>query len=145
MLTGEVLRHFGVAHTPALVHVVYHRDVPRSRIATLGTVVQRARDAGDAVAAQILEQASEELALAAASVAARLDMRGDAFPFILAGGGFKAAPSLAADLERRLPEIAPRSTVKMLQEEPAMGAVRLAVEEARGGARIPEYVTTSSR
>ena len=144
-LTEEVLRHFGVAHTAALVHVVYHRDVPRSRVATLGPVVQRLRDAGDAVAAQILEQASEELALAAASVAARLDMRGDAFPFILAGGAFRAAPSLAADLERRLPEIAPRSTVRLLTEEPATGAVRLAIEEARGGLQIPQYVTTSSR
>jgi len=139
-LTEDVLRHFGVAHTAALVHVVYHRDVPRSRIGTLGAVVQKARDAGDAVAAEILNRAAEELTLAAASVAARLDMRGDEFPFILAGGVFGVAPSLAIDLTRRLPEVAPRSTVRVLREEPAIGAVTLALEEARGGARIPQYV-----
>ena len=139
-LSEEVLRHFGVAHTAALVHVVYHRDVPRSRVATLGSVVQRARDAGDAVATEILNRAAEELTLAAASVAARLAMRGDEFPFILAGGLFRAAPSLATELERRLPEVAPRSSIRVLAEEPAMGAVALAVAEARGGARIPSYV-----
>jgi N-acetylglucosamine kinase-like BadF-type ATPase len=139
-LTEDVLRHFGVAHTAALVHVVYHRDVPQSRVATLGAVVQKARDAGDAVATEILNRAAEELTLAAASVAARLAMRGDEFPFILAGGVFRSAPSLATDLERRLPEVAPRSIVRVLTAEPAMGAVALALEEARGGAKLPVYV-----
>ncbi len=139
-LTRDVLRHFGVAHAAALVHVVYHRDVPRSRVATLGAVVQNAREAGDAVAAEILEQAAEELAIAAGSVAARLEMRGDRFPFILGGGAFRVAPSLVADLERRLAEVAPRATVRVLSEEPAMGAVRLALAEMRGGAQIPRYV-----
>ena len=138
-LTADVFRHFGVANAAALVHIVYHREV-LSRVATLAPVVQKARAAGDAVATQILERAAEELALAAGSVAARLDMRGDTFPFVLAGGVFRSAPSLGTDLERRLAEVAPRSTVRVLQEEPASGAVMLALEEARGGATIPRYV-----
>jgi N-acetylglucosamine kinase-like BadF-type ATPase len=138
-LTSDVFRHFGVATAAALVRIIYHRDVPQSRVATLVPVVQRARDAGDAAAALILERAAEELALAAGSVAARLDMRGDAFPFVLAGGVFRSAPSLCADLERLLPEVAPRSSIRVLREEPAVGAVALAVEELQGGAKIPQY------
>jgi N-acetylglucosamine kinase-like BadF-type ATPase len=138
-LTADVFRHFGVATAAALVHIVYHREVPRARVATLVPVVQRARDAGDAVATQILERAAEELALAAGSVAARLAMRGTAFPFVLAGGVFRSAPSLGTDLERRLAEVAPRSTVRVLKEEPAVGAVALALDEARGGASVPKY------
>jgi hypothetical protein len=49
-------------------------------------------------------------------------------------------PWLAEELSRRLPKVAPRATVRRLAAEPATGAVRLALAEARGGARIPAYV-----
>jgi N-acetylglucosamine kinase len=139
-LTEGVLAHFGVGDAAGLVHVVYDRDAPRKNVATVGPVVQRARDAGDAVAAQILERAAEELSLAAGSVAARLDMRGDEFPFVLAGGAFRAVPWVVEELRRRLIEVAPRCQVQLLEEEPAVGAVRLAIAEARGGAQIPKYL-----
>ena len=89
-LTADVLAHFGVADPAGLVRIVYNRDVPRANVATLGPIVQKAHEQGDGVATQILEGAAEELALAARSVASRLEMRGDAFPFVLAGGGFRS-------------------------------------------------------
>jgi N-acetylglucosamine kinase-like BadF-type ATPase len=139
-LTEDVLRHFGVPDATALVHVVYNREVPRKNVATLGPIVQRAAMDGDAVATQILERAAEELVLAAGSVAARLEMRGDAFPFVLAGGIFRVVPWLSEELGRRLLEVAPRCQVQPLVEEPAVGAVSLALAEARGGAVIPAYL-----
>ncbi len=45
------------------------------------------------------------------------------------------------EVARRLIEVAPRSQARLLEQEPAMGAVRLALAEARGGARIPKYKT----
>jgi len=48
-------------------------------------------------------------------------------------------PSLARELSRRLVEVAPRSRVEMLDAEPAVGAVRLALSEARGRAEVPRY------
>ena len=66
-------------------------------------------------------------------------MRGDVFPFILAGGVFRVVPWLAEELSRRLLEVAPRCEVRPLQQEPAAGAVWLALSEARGGARVPTY------
>jgi N-acetylglucosamine kinase-like BadF-type ATPase len=139
-LTEDVLAHFGVADAAGLVRVVYHREVPRGNVATLGPIVQRARDRGDAVAMQILERAAEELVLAAASVASKLEMRGDAFPFVLAGGMFRVVPWLAAEVQRRLVEVAPRAETRPLDKEPAAGAVSLALAEARGGAQIPKYI-----
>ena len=139
-LTEDVLAHFGVADAAGLVRVVYDRDVPRKSVATVGAVVQRAHDLGDAVATQVLERAAEELTLAAGSVASRLDMRGDEFPFVLAGGAFRAVPWLVGELGRRLLDVAPKSAVRLLTEEPAAGAVALAIAEARGGARLPAYV-----
>ncbi len=72
-------------------------------------------------------------------MAARLEMRGDAFTFFLAGGVFRVVPWLVTELERRLIEVAPRGQVRRLDREPALGAVGLALAEARGGAAIPRY------
>jgi N-acetylglucosamine kinase len=139
-LTQDVLAHFAVPDAAGLVQIVYHREVPRKNVAMLGPLVQRASDAGDAVATHILERAAEELAMAARSVAARLEMRGDAFPFILSGSVFHVVPSLASQLQLRLAEVAPRAEVRLLDREPAVGAVALALDELRGGVRLPRYV-----
>jgi N-acetylglucosamine kinase-like BadF-type ATPase len=138
-LTADVLAYFGVADTSHLPRIVYDREVPRMSVAAIGPIVQRASEQGDAVATRILERAAEELVLAARSVAARLEMRGDAFPFILAGGVFPVVPWLGYEVARRLVEVAPRSQVRLLEQEPAHGAVLLALAEARGGARVPSY------
>ena len=49
------------------------------------------------------------------------------------GGIFRAVPWLKEELTRRLPLAAPRSRTILLNDEPAGGAVRLALAEARGG------------
>jgi hypothetical protein len=67
-------------------------------------------------------------------------MRGEVFPTILAGGMFKAVPWLADEVMRLLLEVAPRSHARVLDVEPAAGAVHLALAEARGAATIPVYV-----
>ena len=138
-LVEDVLAHFHIDDASELPRIVYDREWPRASVAALGPVVQRASQRGDAVATRMLERAAEELVLAAGSVAAKLNMRGDAFPFILAGGVFRVVGWLAEELSRRLVEVAPRSDVRLLDEEPATGAVRLALAEARGGAQVPKY------
>ena len=70
----------------------------------------------------------------------RLEMRGEPFTILLSGGMLKDGSWLAQALRSRLAEVAPRSTVAPLLEEPAMGAVRLALAEARGGVRVPRYL-----
>jgi N-acetylglucosamine kinase-like BadF-type ATPase len=138
-LTREILAHFEVADVSRLPRLVYDRAQPRMAVAALGPLVQRVSEQGDAVATRILERAAEELVLAAGSVTARLEMRGDAFNFYLAGGIFRVVPWLVGELSRRLAEVAPRSGVQLLDQEPAQGAVRLALAEARGGALVPKY------
>ena len=76
---------------------------------------------------------------AARSVADRLAMREEAFDRVLAGGVLGGVPWLAEELRRRLPATAPRARVVRLEGEPAVGAVRLALAEARGGANLPRY------
>jgi hypothetical protein len=72
-------------------------------------------------------------------VSRRLGLLGQAFEFVLSGGIFLAVPWLKDELQRRLPVSARGSSVRLLDREPAAGAVALALQEARGGARIPRY------
>ncbi len=139
-LTDLVLRRLNLATPMELIQEIYYRDVHRHVIAGLAAVVQTAAGTGDAVAGQILARAGTELSSAAASVIARLGMRGDTFPTVLAGGIFRGIPFLVEDVTARLSEIAPRSTVTPLQVEPAVGAVRLALAAAHGDVQVPAYV-----
>jgi N-acetylglucosamine kinase-like BadF-type ATPase len=138
-LSEEILKHFQVDEVSQLPRIVYDREQPRMAVAALGPIVERATELGDAVATRILERAADELVLAAGSVASRLEMRGDAFVFYLAGGVFRVVPWLTRELPRRLVEVAPRSGVETLDAEPAVGAVWLALAEARGRANVPQY------
>ena len=139
-LTPLVLQHFSLPRSEALVAEIYHQPQGRRAIASVGALVDRARENGDPVAIEIMHQAAEELALAAASVISQLDMRGEQFPIVLAGGMLKESAWLSGDVARRLSEVAPRAIVGPLTEQPAVGAVRLALAEARGGARVPPYI-----
>lgn len=139
-LTGMVLRQMELESPSQLIHEIYYRDLHRHAISGLAALVQRATEEGDAVAAQILARAAAELTAAAASVVTRLGMRGESFPALLSGGIFRAMPCLTRDVTTRLSEVAPRSDVRLLTVEPAVGAVRLALAAARGKATVPTYV-----
>jgi N-acetylglucosamine kinase len=140
LLTDLVLQQMQLSTPSEVIHAIYDRGLQRHAIAGLAGVVQRAMDAGDAVAGEILDRAATELAAAAASVVTRLGMRGDVFPTVLAGGMFKGIPSLVANVSTRLAEVAPRSEVRELEVEPARGAVTLALAAARGEVVIPAYI-----
>lgn len=140
LLSALVLQHFSLSRPEQLVSEIYDHAKGRQSIATLGEIVERARAGGDAVATEILREAAAELALAASSVVSRLGMRGEQFPTLLAGGLLKGTAWLGAEVTRHLAEVAPRSQVARLEAEPAIGAVRLAIAEASGGAHIPPYL-----
>jgi N-acetylglucosamine kinase-like BadF-type ATPase len=140
LLTDLVLKQMQLSTPAEVIHAIYDRGLQRHAIAGLAGVVQRATEAGDAVAGEILDRAASELAAAAASVVTRLGMRGDVFPTVLAGGIFMGIPSLASGLMTRLAEVAPRSDVRRLEVEPARGAVTLALAAARGQVVIPAYI-----
>lgn len=139
-LTPLVLDHFHLARVEGLVGAVYEHGLKRQAMAGLGTLVEQARATGDVTAGDILAHASEELTRAAASVITRLEMRGAAFGTVLAGSMFRASPWLAEDVSRRLMEVAPRTVVRPLAVEPALGAVRLALRALDGSLQIPPYL-----
>ena len=125
-LEGLVFDAFQVSTVADLIPHVYEKGLPKARIAALAPLVEHARAAGDETAVGLLEQAGQELALAARSVHSQLDFAGQAFPVVLAGGVFKAAPTLPEALARHLD--LPGARPAPLTLEPAMGAVFLALD-----------------
>ena len=72
-------------------------------------------------------------------------MRGERFRVVLSGGLFKMAPTVASMVAQRIAEIAPRAATGVLTDEPALGAVRLALRAAEGRLRLPVYVAAPAR
>jgi N-acetylglucosamine kinase-like BadF-type ATPase len=139
LLTRLLLNYYGVARAQDLIHQVYHGTLRPAAIASLAQCVQSAFSDGDPVAIGILRGSADQLESSALSVARRLEIVGSEFPFVLAGGIFRAVPWLEEELSRRLPLASPRSRTILLNLEPAEGAVRLALAEARGGYDVPLY------
>jgi N-acetylglucosamine kinase-like BadF-type ATPase len=140
-LTGLLLHYYGVPRAQDLIAQVYQGALRPAAIASLAQCVQGAFNNGDAVAIGILRGAADYLESAALSVARRLDMIGGEFPFVLSGGIFRAVPWLDEELRRRLPLASPRAHVRLLTDEPAAGAVRLALANLRGEYAVPAYKT----
>src|SRR5215468_2613685 len=138
-LTSRLLGHFDLTGPSELIHKVYHQELAPSAIGALAHYVQEARDDGDLVAAVILDQAAEELAATAAAVMKRLEMDHESFSFVLAGGMFHAVPWLCDQLNVLLRSLATQSRTIRLEEDPALGAVQLALAVASGRAKIPAY------
>jgi N-acetylglucosamine kinase-like BadF-type ATPase len=138
-LTALVLEHFGISEAPNLIQQVYQNKLSPDAISALVSRVQIAFDAGDEVATTIFRAAADELESLALSVATRLDLGTEPFPFILGGGILRTVQWLRDELRRRLSLAMPNGNVRLLTREPAAGAVSLAIQEAQGGARIPVY------
>lgn len=138
-LTPRLLGHFGVTRATELIHKIYHDEIGPKSIAAVAKYVQHARDEGDAVATGILNRAADELVTAATAVMSRLDLTERHFTFVLAGGMFHAVPWLCDQMQLLLPTLAKHSKVMRLNQEPALGAVRLALAELSGGAKLPVY------
>lgn len=138
-LTGLLLEYFGVSRAQELIHQVYHATLKPSAIAALAQCVNTAFQHGDQVAIGIVRGSADQLESSALSVARRLELVGSEFPFVLAGGMFRAVPWLHEELTRRLTLAAPQSRTLLLDVEPAAGAVRLALATARGDYDPPAY------
>jgi N-acetylglucosamine kinase-like BadF-type ATPase len=130
-LYERIRTRLGVDTPQDLADWFYSKAAPRTAVAELAGVVEEAAREGDAGAEAILALAAEHLSRAASAVARQLAFAGD-YPLILAGGTFRACPSLEPRLVARLElpgcEL-PGAHIERLEVEPARGAVLLALQE----------------
>jgi glucosamine kinase len=125
-LDRPLSEHFEIAQPEQILYAIYDREFPRTRVARFAPRVEEAALAGDSVAKAILSDAAGELVRAAQSVRDRLRLEEGPYDVVLSGGTFGAVPTLEAEVGRRLSTANAR--VRNLAEEPAMGAVKLAIE-----------------
>ncbi len=125
-LYDRVCRALDLEQPSDLVTWFYDQERFRHRVARLAKLVEEAAADGDDTAAALLDQAAAHLTRAAQAVDRQLTM-GERFPLVLAGGTFKACPSLALRVEARL-SLSGAEPVR-LDAEPATGAVTLALRD----------------
>lgn len=125
-LYQHICRKLDLHDPTGLVSWFYDQEHSRHRVAELASLVEEASLEGDEAAAELLDYAAEHLARAAAAVAGQLTFP-DLYPLVLAGGAFKACPSLFDRIGRRL-ELS-SSGPTLLDVEPVVGAVTLARQE----------------
>lgn len=123
-LFDRICQDLGVSAPAELIDWFYDQELARYRVARLAPLVEECASQGDETAFGLLDQAAFHLTQAAQAVARELHFEGR-YPVVLSGGAYKACPSLASRVETRLD--LPADIVRLLVE-PAVGAVRLAVE-----------------
>ncbi len=142
-LTSPVLRHYEVTEPAHLVRLVYSSGARPAEIATLAREVGEVADAGDSVAQAIVESGAGELVRMAESVAKQLSL---STPVILqSGGALRGVTRLRSRTEAQLKERLPGCEVRLLDVEPAHGALRLALADVAGHASIPTYHSSTPR
>jgi len=88
-LRHSLLAVTGARNANQALHCFYSPEWPRSRVATLATLVGAAAEEGDAVALQILDRAAQELAFLAAAVRGQLWTAGELVEVAYVGGVFQ--------------------------------------------------------
>ncbi|HKA35233.1 MAG TPA: BadF/BadG/BcrA/BcrD ATPase family protein [Thermoanaerobaculia bacterium] len=126
-LEEALYAHFRISSPEAIVRELYDREYPRHHVATFAVEVEKAAQAGDLTARKLLTDAAGELILAAKTVVGRLRLEESPYDVVLSGGTFRALTSLEASVKAALS--GGQARVARLEEEPAMGAVKLALEE----------------
>ena len=130
-MSNKIAHELGLEVPAGLLSWVQDENTTfRDRIATLLPLIQEAVDEGDRVAFEVVDEAASHLTRSARAVANQLELPAS-FPVVLAGGAFRGCPSLVERFTARL-EL-PRARVVPLEDEPAAGAVRLALQLLRSG------------
>jgi N-acetylglucosamine kinase-like BadF-type ATPase len=126
-LLAAILAYWNLSDATALIGKAYRPPLAASEVASLAVLVEDAAQAGDAVAAAILAEAGNDLAVTAAAVAWRLGLAGET-PCAVAGSVLVKGRRVLETFEAGLAGagLTPKPLVRV--EEAALGAVRLACE-----------------
>ncbi len=141
-LRDALLEETGAADADELLHRFYSPEYPRSRVATLSTIVDREAIEGDAVAQQILHDAAAHLASIASAVRRQIFHPGEHARVSYAGGVFRSKILCA-----RYRELVERETGNRFtppEYSPAAGALIEAYRQA-GRTLLPSGLPTSDK
>lgn len=145
LLTNLVFKKLKVSEMEKLVWKIYHPDFKVEKLAPLA---EKTAQKGDKVAREILLEAGEELALSITTLIKKLGLKGKEFPIVLSGSVFNIEErSFIETLSQRIISVAPKAKFIHPKVEPALGAVKLAIEflEGEKDEKITYHRTTKSK
>lgn len=119
-LRAHLADRHDLADRDELIHQVYQHNWP---IQDMAPLVIEAAAAGDAIATDIVARQTHQLAR---QVGWLVDQSGDIEPRVALLGGLAREAAYAEAMEHALQEALPGWTVKVLQQRPVIGALRLA-------------------
>ncbi len=125
ILGDKLAERLGLEVPAGLVSWFYDQQHFRHRVAELAPLVEESAHDDDESARELLEEAAKHLARAARAVARKLTFP-EPYTVVLAGGAFTACPSLHRRIAGCLD--LPEARVVPLEDEPAVGAVTLALD-----------------
>lgn len=130
-LEQMVLKHFEVEDFNDLKEKVYFPILNKAQVAELAKTCVEAHQQGDKIATQILESMVADLEAMAEAVIRRLELKNEAADLICSGGIAKL-PFIFDKIKASLSPKYPKLTMRIMEEEPVYGAIKLAVNELKG-------------
>ena len=128
-LERAVPAHFGCESPSELAESIHFGAINERRVVELAPVVL-AEAADDPVAASIRDQLAAEVVALARVALARLDLTEEAVDVVLGGGLFQSGDAgLVAAVSAGLADVAPRSTLRVAEAPPVLGAALLGLDE----------------
>ncbi|MEP6480300.1 MAG: BadF/BadG/BcrA/BcrD ATPase family protein [Rhodoglobus sp.] len=138
-LSTLVPTSLGLPSVEAVIHALHFGTLDNASLTDLPPVIFEAANAGDAVAASIVDRLAEEIALMAASCIDRLELDRAEIPVVLGGGVLRGRDArLLAGVESLLAVRAPLARITLVTALPIVGAALLALESAGATAEAVE-------
>ena len=122
-LTNRILSRLELRTPNELIR--WAHAASRDAVAHLAKIVFDTARTMDSIAERIIDEAADELVLAAGSVIGQLGFDGR-FDLVLSGGNLTHQPMFADKFRHQFAEIQPEASVLLPEHEPAYGAVLLA-------------------
>jgi N-acetylglucosamine kinase-like BadF-type ATPase len=142
-LTRLVPAAFGLDSVEALIHAIHLQELASGELSRLSPVVMAAADAGDEIAASLIDRQGREIALMAISCIERLGLTDRDVPVVLGGGVLRSHNArLMAGISAALAERTPLARVLHVAAPPIVGAALLALESAGATATALERART---
>ena len=128
-LITALTTHYNVPSLTALLEAFHLGDLPFTRKLEATPVLFHVAAAGDAVAAEIVQQQAEEIVSMAVIALRRLDLLDDPVPVVLGGGVLTAGhPLLVETVVRLLTNAAPQAIPRVIDVPPVVGAALLGLD-----------------
>jgi len=128
-LERAVPAHFGCTSPSELAESIHFGAIAERRVVELAPIVL-AEAADDPVAASIRDRLAGEVVALARVALARLDLTEESVDVVLGGGLFQSGDAgLVAAVAAGLGEVAPRTTLRVAEAPPVLGAALLGLDE----------------